>query len=85
MADKNYIITLSEELENITGVDVLSTHSESPMKAVIKAFDSIGYKVFVSRKHSYSIDPSSDVMVKYDAPTGYNCYYKIYRMIKIKK
>lgn len=80
---KEYIITLSDQLAARTGVQTLSEVAADPQKAIKLALEKIGYKVRIHRTHSYSRDPEGDIVARYNAPTGFDCFYKVRVMIKI--
>ena len=81
--DREYHITLSDQLAERVGLQMLSEHAPDPQKAIRLAFGKIGWKIRISRTHDWQPDPEGDIVARLNAPTGFDCFYKVKVMIHL--
>ena len=90
MDDKSYVITFSDELANKIGHTTVIGIGKNPPDTIKKTLLMFGYKVSLSRLHSYSRDTNpADIMTSLDVTNFkgtyiYDAFYRIKIMIKIK-
>ncbi|MBQ8218317.1 MAG: hypothetical protein IJZ79_03335 [Bacilli bacterium] len=84
-----YKITFNEQLENRIGKNNFIEVAENPQKAIKNLMDKLGYKVKISRIHSYSYPVrEADIMTQLvvegkELTYIYSAYYIIRTMIKL--
>ena len=83
MVEREYHILLSKKYSDRVGVNKLIQSAVNPQKAIREAFEKIGYKIRISRTHSYSPDPEGDIVARMTGETGYDCFYKVRTMIQL--
>ena len=84
MMEREYLILLSKRYSDRVGITRLTECAVNPQKAVKQAFEKIGYKIRISRTHSYSVDPEGDLCVRLMEKTGFDCFYKVRTMIQLR-
>lgn len=83
MKEREYQIFLSKKYADRVGVTKLVQSAVNPQKAIREAFEKIGYKIRISRTHSYNPDPEGDIVARMTGETGYDCFYKVRTMIQL--
>ena len=83
-----YTITFSEQLENRIGKNNFVEVADNPQKAIKQLMEKLGYKVKISRFHSWSrynreADIMTQLVVESERPYVYSAYYIIRTMIKL--